>query len=498
MGNPSKKASFFSLPLELRLEVYALALSGPASLTISAIPSISGREPNADPIPGLPEDQVPLVRPGYSRALLSSITHPSGSPIPRVKAHDLYQYFRPETPSFVPAGLSILRLVCRTFASDVASTPLQPPPYIHIYLTYPQGVCVLAHKYPHLLRVCSSINISGTLHVGHFIAADDGSVKQAHRLWEGLGLGKEQPELRYYPFEPRISNLEYMLLCGEPRRGMHRTPRSSTCDEHRLCMYRAEVQIRAIENIITFILGAGAAREQRELKAKNRAARKRFSRNERARLERRGDSNTSSSSSVLASPASLASPPDPNRPLLADELGNVSLPSSLLTQASQLVTRTPPVQVLTTRTLNMRMYFPTEPLLERDPAPPSSPESSKKPPDFPPLPPIDSKLDCPHCGKPHISPSIRRKSGGTYKIVWSTPFNPCVKGMDCIDGGDIRFNIFRSPEGTRMELRARGNGGRERNVQSLWPRFDGDGKGNKEWAIVEERDENGHVGGQMY
>jgi hypothetical protein len=187
----STKCYFLELPIELRLHIYEYALDDTSSVTIA-----TGRIEGADNvsvflprrgipnIPGIPNDQFPIVRSKYDAALLS-LDNPPTVPRPSLPQYNGRRRKRTQQP--IPASLEypgalallllnhqikhemeahILRRTTRKGknvrkdrTSQKSNCRIQGG--VAIYATYPYGVLVLKHMYPALLKQAKSVHISG-------------------------------------------------------------------------------------------------------------------------------------------------------------------------------------------------------------------------------------------------------------------------------------------------------------------------------------------------
>jgi hypothetical protein len=188
------KASFLSLPLELRLIIYALALEDSRELTIGTVIDRSAF-PTKSIIPGIPDNQTVIVRNGFDEDLLSFISFapqkwsdPTRTPISSGAAtpysvastpgfslnsaiaamQRTQSYFgnfsnltieaSPE-PEFSPYSLLA---TCRQVQEELedymarrAAIPLK------LHVSFPFGVIALQHMYPALLQSVCDIHIGG-------------------------------------------------------------------------------------------------------------------------------------------------------------------------------------------------------------------------------------------------------------------------------------------------------------------------------------------------
>lgn len=162
----SQKSPFLSLPSELRLEIYRLVeLSG--SITIGSVFSPFVDLPTN--IPGLPRNHIPIVRTTFDKGLLKR------------SYLNQAEHFGSDTPKESPAGtcppieesnelvdtISSLRLTCRYIAAELA-VPGRPETLkrkrqtvLDVYLSFPLGVCVAVHRYPHILGQARNVKVAG-------------------------------------------------------------------------------------------------------------------------------------------------------------------------------------------------------------------------------------------------------------------------------------------------------------------------------------------------
>ncbi|KAL9084877.1 MAG: hypothetical protein Q9159_004998 [Coniocarpon cinnabarinum] len=151
------------LPHELRLQILTYATTS-EPLTITTVPSLTPSQPN-EPIPNLPSSHVPVLIPGYSRAALVTSLRGTqyGSSWP------CNGQVIQETESAYPHTFSSLRAVCHTFYDDLSSPPWQDlGEGLELHLSYPGGLCAVAHHWPWLLRCARKVNIYGVFDCGAY------------------------------------------------------------------------------------------------------------------------------------------------------------------------------------------------------------------------------------------------------------------------------------------------------------------------------------------
>jgi hypothetical protein len=237
-------ASFLSLPVELRLEIYRLALQDSKELTIATVLSqypIANLSKNN--ISGMPANHIPVVRNGFDEKLMSFSTFapqrwtssagtPSstGSMTPYsslestpaavnttavVAMTRTQSYFglaqsesSPSEPEFSPYSLlATCRQVedeLKDFLARQDSAPLK------LHVSFPYGLLALQHMYPALLQSTSEIHIGGFF-TGEWDVMDD---EESNISVSIDGSGKEPKHSGYSadnPSEkgPNVPNITY-------------------------------------------------------------------------------------------------------------------------------------------------------------------------------------------------------------------------------------------------------------------------------------------------
>ncbi|KAF2671904.1 hypothetical protein BT63DRAFT_452409 [Microthyrium microscopicum] len=189
--------SFLTLPVEIRLAIYELAIQDSNELTIGTI--LSSNSDSAHRIPGLPYDHIPVVHNGLDEKLMDFTTYAprttispprtpapaSPSTTPSAVAAEMTRtnsYFGNIIPAEPPAGMPkvapyALVATCKQIRDEFADyMGLKHSKPLKLHVSYPYGIIVLQHIYPTLLTKVASLDIGGFF-TGQHTRADDSSIR---------------------------------------------------------------------------------------------------------------------------------------------------------------------------------------------------------------------------------------------------------------------------------------------------------------------------------
>lgn len=440
----------------------------------------------------------------------------------RAERHDRGKQPFHEPDRYLCMAIPALHLTCRQIHHELTKhrPHLTSHPHdkreLDVFLSFPDGVCIAAHRYQHMLKIARSINVTGVYDMSQL--PDPQAKPKDASAASGLSGGANPLRTG----DVSISEAELAAM-------------------ETLEVGLAPTQVKALETVTNIAIGMDASRSAETAYKADEAA--------QAQSVSRKNSTASTSSSYTTASTSRLSRSDTmdidQTPIISrtssarssSEGPREPLPGERLTIDPPTTSdRSPSPTPSELRRaagnayaplLNIRIFHPNEPaqnpfydfsqppgdvkpsvwytwttgqdfpahLAHLDTSPPRL--VSRRHGRFIPNPSNRPGVPFPYTRLRNRPPMASRQMNNPYATIWTHSLSPGPAALSNIYGGDIKLAVARGRFGTGIDIVGKCNFGLGRYLSSHWPRLDGEeGKkvgGVRGWLCPEEWKENAGV-----